>query len=183
MSDMDFFFRLLHDDESKPTIPKPAGGGCGAIISGHELYVASVVAPIGDRGYRLNRSFELSLNVRDQDATAEFAKQLRHIIEQNGLRRLMLRASPDSGKFTASPYAYKIETLLQLDPYLDVDIVHTTSVSNWVNRVDPPLPEPETDRLGVRMAKLQARAIEAAAFCSAHHEDPRFYSKRSGRHG
>ena len=61
---------------------------------------------------------------------------------------------------------YKVEAALQLLP-IEVELIHSVSITAFDKSVDGTVPGPDRCRLGSSSAKLQHRAILAAAFRTA----------------
>lgn len=103
----------------------------GAAIRSDTLVIATVQG-CALEGFELclNKSAQIELEDRDQEALHFFKEDLGAFIEEAGITRLLLRGPPKSGQFRTG-LAFKVEAVLQLVPALEVEVVHFNRVDSW----------------------------------------------------
>jgi hypothetical protein len=103
----------------------------GAAIRSDTLVIATVKGCSLD-GFELclDKSAQIELEDRDQEALHFFKEDLETFIREAGITRLLLRGPPKTGKFRTG-LAFKVEAVLQLVPGLEVEVVHFNRVDSW----------------------------------------------------
>lgn len=103
----------------------------GAAIRSDTLVIATVRG-CSLEGFELclDKSAQIELEDRDQEALHFFKEDLATFIEEAGITRLLLRGPPKSGQFRTG-LAFKVEAVLQLIPGLEVEVVHFNRVDSW----------------------------------------------------
>lgn len=139
----------------------------GALMAGSCLYIATIGTDKDSR-VRLIKSMsrEFELYGRDQTSLAMFTRFILDWVQSKGIERLRLISSPASGGHMAGAAAYKVEAALQLLP-IEVELIPSVSITAFDKSADGTIPGPDRCRLGSSSAKLQHRAILAAAFRTA----------------
>ena len=121
------------------------------------------------------KSGKFTLEERSTASVQRFASDVKAFTALADIRFITLSAGQESGRFPPGPRAFKIETILQLVPGLQVEIVNTKCVDYWVGRSDPCLPEPSGTHSSKKWLNAETRAIEAAAFTALHADVPRYF--------
>jgi hypothetical protein len=133
---------------------------------GSWLYIATIGTD-GTGRTRLVKSLsrEFRLHGRDQVALTTFTSFVLDFLEAKKISSLTLVASPRAGTHMAGADTYKVEAALQLLP-LRVALVPSTAITQFGRKADG-IPGPDCSRLGKQAAKLQSRAITAAAYAAS----------------
>lgn len=138
-----------------------------AVISKPKLVIASVWPDdCGGAILDVSRSKIFELGCRSSSAAQRLARETRAFVTATEIDRIYLRSMSADGKYAGHPFNFKIEAILQMDPHLDVEFVHTNSVSAWV-RQNGAVNIADGQNLCARDAGLQVKAIETALFVSA----------------
>ena len=158
---------------------KHVRSGTGATISVRELIIATVdEETAGCFRFNAERSFALSLEDRTQSEVSRFAVDLQTWLSRLGIDRMTLRGSNIDGLKRPSGYTYKLETVLQMMPSLQLQIVHANKIRSWItNDRFKLINVPSGSSLAA--AKLHA-AMEAAAYAACSGNDYPF--EWGGRH-
>ena len=77
--------------------------------------------------------------------------------------------------YVPSPFAFKIETALQLVPGLTVQVVDAGSVTTWVNHGEPVLPAFAEGTGNATEANRRTRAVGMAVFAIAHANNSKYF--------
>jgi hypothetical protein len=129
----------------------------------------------------LEKSAQIELEDRDQQALHHFKEDLESFIKETGINRLLLRGPPKSGKFR-SGLAFKVEAVLQLVPGLQVEVVHFNRVDSWSRGAAGLMPEPIAGL--VRWEEEAHRsAIATACFGEMHAAQTSTAAKSAGASG
>lgn len=153
-------------------------------MAGSCLYIATIG---GDREGRVrlvkSMSREFELHGRDQMSLAIFTSFVLDWLQAKEIECVTLISSPASGGHMAGAATYKVEAALQLLP-IEVVLVPSASITAFEKSSDETVPGPDRGRLGSSFAKLQHRAILAAAFRTAApaeisplEEEPKFVDR------
>ena len=136
-------------------------------MAGSCLYIATIGTDKDGR-VRLIKSMsrEFEFYGRDQTSLVMFTRFVLDWVQSKGIDRLRLISSPASGGHMATAAAYKVEAALQLLP-VEVELIPSVSITTFDKSADGTVPGPDRCRLGSNSAKLQHRAILAAAFRTA----------------
>lgn len=136
-------------------------------MAGSCLYIATI-GPDQEGRVRLIKSMsrEFELYGRDQTSLAIFTRFVLDWLQSKSIECVKLISSPASGGHMAAAATYKVEAALQLLP-IRVELVPSVSITAFANSSDDTVPGPDRCRLGSNFAKLQHRAILAAAFKAA----------------
>ena len=131
---------------------------CGIEISGS---TANIVILEGKKSsYSLIKSEVKQLKLeedRDQTQVKTFHETIEDLLHQNNVEKLAVRRPSTSGKFTASPAAFKIEAILQLGS-VPVELLHSTKISSIMKKNNIP------DEKYEGLFKYQKSAFDVA-FC------------------
>lgn len=153
-----------------PALPHPATKAkivTAAVISKPKLVLASVhTADSGSIMLDVARSRIFELNSRSASAVQRLARETGAFVNSAGIDRIYLRSQSADGKYVGHPLNFKIETILQMDPNLAVEFVHTNIISAWVRKTGS-VNIMCGQSLCARDAALQIKAIETALFVSA----------------
>ena len=135
----------------------------GAAIRSDTLVIATVEG-CAMTGFKLclEQSAQIELEDRDQEALRWFCDDLQSFIRDAGLKRILLRGPPKTGKFRTG-LAFKIEAVLQLLPELEVEVVHFNRVDSWTRHSQEVCPEP-IDGLAYWERDAHRSAIATACF-------------------
>jgi hypothetical protein len=114
----------------------------GAAIRSDTLVIATVKG-CSMEGFELSleKSAQIELEDRDQEALHFFKEDLESFIQESGITRLLLRGPPKTGKFRTG-LAFKVEAVLQLVPGLEVEVVHFNRVDSWLRSSGGVAPAP-----------------------------------------
>lgn len=111
---------------------------CGIEISGND---ANIVLLEGNKSEYVNIKSEfkkIKLNDdRDQKQIKFFYEEMETFISQSKVDKLCIRRPSTSGKFTASPTAFKIEAVLQLCS-VSVELLHTATIASVLKKSSIP---------------------------------------------
>lgn len=146
----------------------------GAAISSSTLVIATVEA-VEYRELRLcgEATDYFLLEGRNQSSIRRHFNEIQAFVRKQHLTHLVLRGSPGSGKYTASPTTYMIEGALNLISGLHLEIVAHQVVSRWVRREGSlapycPIDTPRNLRDAFELA------IHSACLSEAQERDPQF---------
>ena len=183
MSDTAFFLAALGGG---PNLARNSNGdladggrATGAMISGEELIIATVEQVRPDRFELIKEcSIVLWLRDRSQRSIQKFAEDVRRWVATRHLDQLALRMGAFKGRVMQSQPAFKIEAALQLLAFVDVQVVDTQAVGNWIKREDPEFTDVSHPGRATAAKKL-LHAMEMAAFAICHRGDARFFPENS----
>lgn len=154
-----------------------AGEYSGAAVSGSSLVIATLrVRRNGSVRLLPDKCDWIPLDGKGQADIQAFWSELSALVRVHSTRALLLRLAPPTSRFGGSEAGAVMRTAVQLVPRLQVDVVNTVSVTTWINREDPPLPQ--WHHPIERAHSAQRRAVEAAAF-AARFDGVRLYSLRA----
>ena len=132
---------------------------CGIEISGNN---ATIVLLKGKKSeYSIVKSEFKKIKLEDdgdQKKIKSFHETLENLMDQNKVDIICIRKPSASGKFTASPTAFKIEAVLQLCS-VQVELMHPTKIAAIIKKSIIPEEKYEV------VHKYQRLAFEVA-FCS-----------------
>ena len=151
----------------------------GAAIRSDTLVVATVKG-CSLEGFELclDKSAQIELEDRDQQALHDFKEDLESFINEAGITRLLLRGPPKSGKFTTG-LAFKVEAVLQLVPGLQVEVVHFNRVDTWRRHSKGVAPEPIAGLVHWEREAHES-AIATACFGEMHAAQTSLAAKSAG---
>lgn len=178
----DEFFAALCKQLGRP-VPPPTPYRerfvTAAIISQPALVLATIEDPLLTRRRLVEkRSRMFELIDRSKLSIMALSNELTRFVQKQGIDEIFLRSHSEKGKYPGKPFNFKIEAALQLVPGLQVTFVNTQSVSAWVQRENPAVPEGDHG-LRARWFERQRQAIEAALFVAHNHANPKFFSDGS----
>lgn len=163
------FFAAIWNNRGR-AVPHPTTKAqivTAAVISKPKLVLASVqTADSGSVMLDVARSRIFELNSRSASAVQRLARETGTFVNSAGIDRIYLRSQSADGKYAGHPFNFKIETILQMDPDLGVEFVHTNRISAWVRKAGS-VNIMGAQNLCARDAGLQVKAIETALFVSA----------------
>ena len=151
----------------------------GAVISGRTLVVATVDHRSGG-AFRFDPtcSFEAKMQGDSQFHVLDFANEVHGWMNHFRIDHIAIRMmGPTARKCVPSPFAFKIETIIQMIPSIFVNAVHPNRVNAWVKKAKTILPLDSLDQLKAAEATLWKRAIEAACFAIEHDDDDRIVTE------
>ena len=145
----------------------------GAVTAGSHLFIATVqTTPAGNLLLQPQQTEVFELCERDGLAVKDCAEQLSSFIQRNAIKSLVLRYSPDTGQYRPHPNSIKLETILQLIPDLDVDMVVNNSVTAWIRREQPCLPVSSHPIFQRAARGAGHKAVEVATYAAFKDIDP-----------
>jgi hypothetical protein len=173
-TDDEFFMHALASQSAKLRGKKPPAPpsqdrslrwvATGAAISAPHLFIVTLERSGETIQLVAQKSGGFELEGRDTHAVKALWRDVEDFTSAAGIGEIALRVAQDRGNMPAKPWAYKIEAILQLLSTVDVTLVATQSVRNWVNREDPELPGPWIEPTTQFLRGQQMRALETAAF-------------------
>jgi hypothetical protein len=143
-----------------------AGEFSGAVVSANALIIATVLAQ-RNGALRLDhdKCRTLVLESEEQVDIQCFDYQLRGLFREFSISRLTLRLAPPRSRYGGTLTGGIIRTILQLIDDVEVSVIHTSTVSTWLYREKPAVPDwPHRKKT---VAGAQCRAVEAAAYAAA----------------
>jgi len=150
-----------------------------AVISKPRLLVVTVdVSARGGPKVDQGRSRAFELADRSAFAIRNLRREISGFFQRQRIDRVYLRAKSADGQFIGHPWNYKIETVLQLEPGLELTFVDTNSIGAWVLRTEPELPDSPFS-LGAACDAKQRQAIQAAVFVAQNPDHTRAFSDGS----
>jgi hypothetical protein len=160
----------------QPAAPDLDGFVTGAVISKPKLILATVAHPaFAWCSFDSNRSQVFELPDRSARSLERLRSAVCRFVEKRRLRRVFLRSQSENGKYPGHALNFKIEAALQMVPELRVTFVSSQSISAWVQRKRPAVPEGTPD-LGAAWAKKQHYAIETALFTARNFDRQNCFS-------
>lgn len=163
-------------NDAPSTCPQiPRGTYSGAVVSGNSLVIATIdVLRNGSPKLLWAKSHRIELEGTGQGALCAFSWELRALFRRQRTDTLLLRLAPPRSRFGGSETGAVIRTALQLIDHLMVTVVNTVSVTRWVSRDEPDLPQ--WSHRSSQLAAAQQRAVEAAGFAARFSGDSRYFS-------
>lgn len=145
----------------------------GAVFRGTTLFVATLaIEEFAPPKLVKKRCGKVELSGRSQAAVRCFSSDICELLHNLDITHLTFRYT-HTGQFTKGTMGGVLaKTVLQLTSGVYLDVINTVSVTRWMNRCEPTLPEWDHPKAAVAMS--QRRAIEAAAFAAAHDGDPHY---------
>ncbi len=186
MTDDDLFFAAVCKQFGRPLpsaeAPDIKGFVAAAVISKPKLVLATVQYPAHARcQFDDDRSRIFELPDRSARSVTGLVGALTRFVKDRQITQVFLRSQSGRGKYPGHPLNFKIEAALQMVPDLQVTFVSSQSISAWVRRQDPAVPEGESG-LGAVWTEKQRQAIETALFTARNFDRQNCFSDGSADH-